>query len=403
MEFIADTIQNLTHLELTNTLSESISIIIEERELLINPHNEELWNKNFTKIDSCEKIEVFKTLNFLYTKFQNLFPQIQEKFGISEEIFLWNISKQLANQIEEAKINGRKFTNGTIGSLKKIGESGDFTLEKIPYWAFGSVNVSLDAISYNTNQWKKTLRELMESFEKQDKNGEFYLPNSLGVSVLIQLHDGTIIAQKRNNKKVLTQYAGLTASASWAVSIFGLQDGWVEILTSNAIAEITEEVWIDIKHTSYMPENLSITWSIQSCLLRELHIHTNSGILMPLGVVMERKRHNPEVIFTMILKEGITLGDIEKKWEQAEDKWESIWLVWVDQWKIKNDLTYYLNQLPDHLKNDPIGLEKFIQTLSRDQDWIGPHLLMSHLAWVKAISKLKEKERNTVLDIIRIK
>jgi hypothetical protein len=54
----------------------------------------------------------------------------------------------------------------------------------------------------------------MESFEKQDKNGEFYLPNSLGVSVLIQLHDGTVIAQKRNNKKVLTQYAGLTASAS---------------------------------------------------------------------------------------------------------------------------------------------------------------------------------------------
>jgi hypothetical protein len=45
---------------------------------------------------------------------------------------------------------------------------------------------------------------------------------------------------------------------------------------------------------------------------------------MPLGVVMERKRHNPEVIFTMILKEGLTLGDIEKKWEQAEDKWESI-------------------------------------------------------------------------------
>mgnify|MGYP000299480783 CR=1 FL=1 len=43
MEFIADTIQNLTHLELTNTLSESISIIIEERELLINP--DIIWTK----------------------------------------------------------------------------------------------------------------------------------------------------------------------------------------------------------------------------------------------------------------------------------------------------------------------------------------------------------------------
>jgi hypothetical protein len=48
-------------------------------------------------------------------------------------------------------LSGRKFTNGTVGSLKKIGKDGNFTLEKIPYWAFGAVNVSLDLIKLDTN------------------------------------------------------------------------------------------------------------------------------------------------------------------------------------------------------------------------------------------------------------
>ncbi len=39
---------------------------------------------------------------------------------------------------------------------------------------------------------------------------------------------------------------------------------------------------------------------------------------------MEEKRHNPEIVFTMILQKDITLEDIETSWEGASDRWESV-------------------------------------------------------------------------------
>lgn len=178
---------------------------------------------------------------------------------------------RLAYQIDEAARSGRKFTNGTVGSLKRIDADGNFLLEKIPYWAFGSSNVSLDVIQYETLSGTKTLREIMETFNERDEHGEFFLPNSLGVSVMIQLADGTIISQKRNNAAVLTQYSGLTSSASGAVHITE-HTGGTEILQANAVAEVTEELGLYPERIGNFPHITTLSGSIQERLLQELDL-----------------------------------------------------------------------------------------------------------------------------------
>ena len=91
---------------------------------------------------------------------------------------------------------------------------------------------------------------------------------------MIQLSDGTVIAQKRNNAVTLTQYAGLSASASGAVSIFEITDGsGIELLQANAVAEVVEELGINPKKLPYFPDISDITEkSIQHHILREINL-----------------------------------------------------------------------------------------------------------------------------------
>ena len=147
---IAEIIQNLAQITYVSTISHSISASVESRVIKEYPFLETLWEKYFSSIEDSQKAEVKRTIDYLYTKLQSLFPKILEKFNVTEDALLEAIGKRLADQIQEAKINGRKFTNGTVGSLKKITEGGNFILEKIPYWAFGSTNVSLDVVKINT-------------------------------------------------------------------------------------------------------------------------------------------------------------------------------------------------------------------------------------------------------------
>jgi hypothetical protein len=113
-----------------------ISVSFEERDIEETSLLEDIYERAFSESEISEKIEIMRTLNFLASKFQILFPLLEKEFGLKREAFLEGISKRLASQIIEAKKTGRKYTNGTVGSLKKIRSNGDFILEKIPYWAF---------------------------------------------------------------------------------------------------------------------------------------------------------------------------------------------------------------------------------------------------------------------------
>lgn len=149
---LTDTLEEITGLRSLSTISKEISVSVENRNVEDCPYFENIWQEYFQNIDASQKIEVKRTIDYLYTKFAILFPLLEKNFSISDEVFLNYIAKRLSDQIEEAQNSGRKFTNGTIGSLKSIERNGDFILEKIPYWAFGSTNVSLDIIRIRTNQ-----------------------------------------------------------------------------------------------------------------------------------------------------------------------------------------------------------------------------------------------------------
>jgi hypothetical protein len=88
---------------------------------------------------------------------------------------------------------------------------------------------------------------------------------------MIQFPDGSIIGQKRNNVQVLTQYTGLTSSASGAVSIMDNNTG-AELLRANAAAEVIEELGVDTRSLSKFPDITNLTESIQVHILRELGI-----------------------------------------------------------------------------------------------------------------------------------
>ena len=395
---IAEIIQNLAQITYVSTISHSISASVESRVIKEYPFLETLWEKYFSSIEDSQKAEVKRTIDYLYTKLQSLFPKILEKFNVTEDALLEAIGKRLADQIQEAKINGRKFTNGTVGSLKKITEGGNFILEKIPYWAFGSTNVSLDVVKINTKFWEIYLREIMESFDYTDEQWEFYLPGSLGVSVMIQLSDGTVVCQERNNKLLLTQYSWLVSSASGAVTINDDTANWFNSIAESAVAELQEELWVKSISIPHFPDIADIAKDIQGHILRELNLE-ETGALIPVGIVMERKRHKYEVVFTVLLPEKYTMETIIQKWASAPDKSESLRILGVTTRDIESQLDFYNTNIPEDLRGKPVWLEDFIKTLSVNTDWVWPHLLMSYLTWVKACEESIEKIRKRSLDL----
>jgi hypothetical protein len=402
---LEETIERLTWLKFLGSMLPNIQVSVEERELQECPFWGQLQSQYFQNIDANQIPEVHRTLNYLYSKFSSLFPKLIEHFWLDEHAFLSGIAQRLAFQIWEAKISWRKFTNWVVWSLKAMNKEWNMVLEKIPYWAFWWTNVSLDAISYTTNNWDKTLRDIMEYpmiGYTNEETWEFFLPNSLWVSVIIQLQDGTIIAQQRNNKSVLTQYAWLTASASWAISIMENMTGDITWLRANAVAEVSEELGINPESYPWLPSlQNTISENIQDHILRELWLPERANwALIPLWLVMEWKRHNPEVVFTIIMKGGITLESIQKEWENAQDKFESIWIVGISPEQIEEDVSYYQKNMETSSRNTPLWLERYIWTLDKKREWAWPHLLMSYLAWLKRTSEYTQWQKAKVASII---
>lgn len=383
---ISEKIEKISGLKHINTIDKPIDISLEKRNIEKSEFWEHILSKFFNETDEQMKFEVIRTLNFLNSKMENLFPILEEKFWISKKYFLEKIFERLSDQLKEAQNSGRKFTNWTVVSLKKIEENGNFIIEEIPYFAFGSTNVSLDKIFFEIN-WKNTsLRKILEIiWLKDNKTWEFFLPNSLWVSVMILLKDGNIVCQERNNKATLTNYNGLTASASWAVNLDG-NTWWPEILKANAVKEVSEELWINSTPAQFFPNIENIKKSIQEHILWELNIDGNSWVMVPTGVIMERKRHNPEVVFTLFLDENYNMDIIKQKWENAADKWESIDLVWKSIESIENDINFYINNLSKKELESATWLEDFIWK-QKNNTLAWPHLLMSYLAYSKATEK----------------
>lgn len=381
---IADTIEKISWLQHINTINAPINVMLQKRTLPPSKFRNHIISKFFAEENEELHLEIEKTIDFLNSKMENLFPILIEKFWISEKYFLEKIFERLAYQLKEAKSSGRKYTNGKVVSLQKIQDNGDFVVEEIPYFAFGSTNVSLDFVSFDVNWETKTLREIMEIIGLKDQNTwEFFLPNSLWVSVMIILKDGTVVCQERNNKATLNNYNGLTSSASGAVNMDAIHWG-PEILKANAVKEIYEEIGIDVVSTPFFPYVDNFQKNVHEHMLREINLDGSSGAMVPTGVVMERKRHNPEVVFTLFLNNDFDINDIKKKWENASDKWESIDLVWKSIQSIEDDIKLYAENMTSEEYKSAQWLEKFIEKMNHPHlAW--PHLLMSYLAYLKAI------------------
>ena len=150
-----------------------------------------------------------------------------------------------------------------------------------------------------------------------------------------------------------------------------------------------------------MPEISNMAVSMQSHILRELGIsNTDLSALVPLGVVIEGKRKNPEVVFTLVLPPSVRFSDIEESWKEATDKNESLSLVAVTPTQIEQQLEYYHQHVPPELRNSPTGLEQFIAQHPECRDWIGPHFLMSYTAWQKAYEEKMKRFREGTLRLL---
>ncbi len=56
-----------------------------------------------------------------------------------------------------------------------------------------------------------------------------------------------------------------------------------------------------------MPDISNMAVSMQSHILRELGIsNTDFSVLVPLGIVVDAKRNNPEVSFSLVLPPSVT-------------------------------------------------------------------------------------------------
>jgi hypothetical protein len=219
-----------------------------DREILQCPFIESLRSL-FIDITPDQIRETEKTIHYLYTKFQPIYSVLKEKFGVDEEQFLLALTHRLVARIQESIVNpARKFFNKDVTSLKQMTTREDgsihMELENIPYWAFACTGVSLDEVQMKTRHGNTSLRDILDTISEDGKNsvGEYILPNSLGVSVMIQLYDGTIIGQVCNNNAVTTKYHGLKTSASGAVDSRPVGRYGIATLLDGARDEMAEEL-----------------------------------------------------------------------------------------------------------------------------------------------------------------
>lgn len=291
--------------------------------------------------------EIYKTYWFLVGAFSDSLDDLKN-VGIQ----LWDLVDatifRLKEQILEAgwPDSKRKLKNGTVVWLANY-KDDTFVLRKIPYFAFACTNVSLDAVRVMNSSWEMmSLRQIDTLLQSKNKNGNYFLPNSLGVSVCMGAKDDDgnhiFIAQERNNAAVLSQNANkYIASASGGIPLDMLQ--WENLFREAINSEIEEELWIIanpvhanrlIEHIlkrskNVMEEKLDNIYKVKEgmsdILSKKLEKMWIQWGVLPVALVMEEARRNPEIIF--IANTDHALSEIQKSWKDAKGKDEalSIW------------------------------------------------------------------------------
>lgn len=317
--------------------------------------------------------EVYKTYLFLNSKFWKSKERLfQAGFYIDD--LLESVLKRLVEQVLEAWNWQRKLKNGNVVWLSSY-NSHWFVFEKIPYYAFASTNVSLDLVKVkNKNDWNEyTLRDIDTILNSQNDNWWFFLPNSMWVSInLMTTYTNwnlVFIAQERNNSTTLTQRWRFVSSASWAVDYETFSNWWHLWLLNTAIAsEVEEELWINPLISNISKDTILQTveildqwdhykavkslWDLLSqewhmILWRELWLDAN---FMPVALVMEEKRRNPEFIF--LWKVWYTIEQVQQAWQDAEWKDESLSIVWISYQEVLEELNnrknLWIQQIDNH-------------------------------------------------------
>ncbi len=300
-------------------------------------------------------VEIFKTYEFLYSKFYNAKTDL-EYLNIDFETFLEAIIDRLIFQVKEAWNGDRILKNWIVVWISKYNNEW-FEFIKVPYYAFACTNVSLDEVKINDKNWDElSLRQIDSRLWGKSKNWDFFLPNSLWVSVCMYTKNNEwnieFVSQERNNKKVLSENkSNFIASASWWVPISILE--WKNIkswLIKQMNNEIQEEIWLNSKiidniilwdlNNNDIDNWIKIIWDwiitwLKKIIKNELW-NEDFSWLIPVWLVIEEKRRNPEVIFIAATDKSINY--IKSKWEQAKDKDESLSIKWITLNEIIEDL-----------------------------------------------------------------
>ena len=246
-----------------------------------------------------------KTMHYLLYKISPYLAFLEQKFGVKWGGFLSALTKRLVARIQESNANPtRKFFNKDVTSLKQIAtQKTDQSTWNSRIFLIGHLFV-LASPRWNSRYKRhgnKTLRGIVDAISEDGKNsaGEYILPNSLGVSVMIQLHDGTIIA-KSVIITLLRQYHGLKTSASGASSIY--QSRWA-IWYCYSLRWYqswnAQELWIQAEDIPHMPEisNMAVVCSSHIFARARYFQYWSLSALVPLSVLLLRVREkNPEVV-----------------------------------------------------------------------------------------------------------
>ena len=335
-----------------------------------NLKEENVW-KNSLK-------EIHRTFNFLKWRFNKAKEWLNKNWFDVEDI-LEAVLKRLTEQVIEAWESERKLKNWNVVWLSKFSKN-EYLFTKIPYYAFASTNVSLDVVKIKDKKGKEhSLRDIDDLLDSRNDEWGLFLPNSMWVSVSLSTTDKdwnvVFIAQERNNATTLSQNkAKYIASASWAVD-FSLFLWWetLDLLHWAIQWEVVEELWVDSLKSqltqseissqvslstnwilSWNPEyeKICILWNLLmsewlEILKRELWLNAN---LLPVALVMEEKRRNPEFVFLWRIWD--TLEQIKKSWETAKSKSESLSIKWITFSEILTELenrkNWWEKSIDDH-------------------------------------------------------
>lgn len=319
---------------------------------------ENVWEKPFE--------DLLLTAKYLFDKIYSAKNSLSEH-GVGYHDVYKSIINKLLWDIVEAWEWERKFINWKITELVSYSED-TYKIRQIPYWSITCTNAVVDKVIINS-RWKDySLREINELLNKENDNGEFFLPANLWMSscLICKWDDGKpfFLAQDRNLKNTAIQTAWLVSGCSWTCEFDKLMaDDTLDSTRNLMDEEFMEELWLDtiskhveineygiiqaVKdkvsdiselHTTKAVKETIISWAtfmnnaIDS-IQREVNLPT---VVLPVALVNNRVRSTkPELLFVAFTSKSFK--EIQEAWEKAEWKWESNKLVWMETDKINQE------------------------------------------------------------------